>query len=159
MPKPKALVDKEYTLKKIPGKGGWTYVAINEIPPDEHARFGWVKVKGSIDSFKLKEYRLMPMGNDKLFLPVRAEIRKAIGKKEGDKVRVVLYLDTSVYQVPEDIAECLEMESKEVLDKFLALTEGQQKSFVDWVNAAKKADTRAQRILELITRIKKEKNI
>ena len=99
----------------------------------------------------------MPMGNGKLFLPVRAEIRKAIGKREGDKVHVVLFLDKSTYQVPEDIAECLALEPKEVLDRFLALTEGQQKSFVDWVNAAKKEETRARRIVEMIERIKEGK--
>jgi hypothetical protein len=63
-------------LEKIPGKGGWTYVVINEIAPDKRAKFGWVKVRGSIDDYELNQYKLMPMGNGKLFLPVRAEIRK-----------------------------------------------------------------------------------
>ncbi len=72
----KPLVDKEYLLQKYPGKGGWTYAAIPEVLQDKHAWFGWVRVKGFIDHHELKNYRLMPMGNGSLFLPVKAEIRK-----------------------------------------------------------------------------------
>ncbi len=30
---PKHLVDKKYLMHKYPGKGGWTYVVIDEINP------------------------------------------------------------------------------------------------------------------------------
>ncbi|MEY3398621.1 MAG: hypothetical protein RL220_1215, partial [Bacteroidota bacterium] len=79
-----ALVDKAYRLEKFPGKGGWTYARIPEILQDKHSPFGWVRVKGSIDDVEFSSYHLMPMGNGQLFLPVKADIRKKIGKKEGD---------------------------------------------------------------------------
>lgn len=78
------LTDKAYLLEKFPGKGGWTYAAIPEIAPDKHAHFGWVRVKGTIDGYKIKGFHLMPMGNGKLFLPVKSEIRKKIKKQAGD---------------------------------------------------------------------------
>ena len=53
----KPLVDKEYLLEKFPCKGGWTFTIIPEILPDKHSPFGWVKVKGSIDGYKIKNYR------------------------------------------------------------------------------------------------------
>ena len=84
------LVNKEYQLKKFPGKGGWTFAGIPEVPQDKNAPFGWVKVCGSIDDYELKYYKLMPMGNGKLFLPVKAAIRKKIGKNAGDFVRIKL---------------------------------------------------------------------
>ena len=30
----KQLVNKQYLLDKTPGKGGWTYTIISEIPPE-----------------------------------------------------------------------------------------------------------------------------
>lgn len=63
----KPLVDREYTLEKFPGKGGWTYAVIPEILQNKHSPFGWVKVKGRIDHFEIKNYKLMPMGNGSLF--------------------------------------------------------------------------------------------
>ncbi len=83
----KPLVNKKYKLERFQGKGGWTYVPIPEIPLDKRSPFGWVKVKGFIDDYEFSNYRLMPMGNGKLFLAVKAGIRKKINKKEGDWVK------------------------------------------------------------------------
>ena len=83
-------VAKQYRLKKFPGKGGWTYAEIPEIPQDRKAHFGWVRVNGSIDGYPLNKHKLMPMGNGTLFLPVKAAIRKKIGKEEGDHVQIIL---------------------------------------------------------------------
>lgn len=80
----KALVNKNYLLEKFSGKGGWTFAVIPEVAQDKHAPFGWVKVKGFIDDVEIYNYRLQPMGNGKLFLPVKAAIRKAIKKEAGD---------------------------------------------------------------------------
>ena len=81
MNKEKALVNAQYLLEKFPGKGGWTYAVIPDISPGKRIPFGWVRVSGSIDAHELKRYKLMPMGNGQMFLPVKAEIRKIINKK------------------------------------------------------------------------------
>ena len=65
------LVDSLYLLKKFPGKGGWTYAEIPEVLQDKDNPFGWVKVSGNIDGYELKQYKLMPMGNGKLFYRLR----------------------------------------------------------------------------------------
>jgi uncharacterized protein YdeI (YjbR/CyaY-like superfamily) len=90
---------------------------------------------------------------------VRAEIRKAIKKGEGDKVHVVLYEDKSTYKIPKPIMECFELEPRHVYEKFLAFTEGQQKSYVDWIYKAKRAETRAQRIATMMERVSKGKRL
>jgi len=64
------LVDKDYLLQKMPGKGGWTYVMLPEISSDKHTHFGLVKVKGTIDNYEIDNYNLMPMGNGNLILSV-----------------------------------------------------------------------------------------
>ena len=54
----KPLVNKKYLLQKFEGKGGWTYAQIPEILQDKHAHFGWVRVKGTIDNYEIKIYRI-----------------------------------------------------------------------------------------------------
>ena len=79
------LTDKIYLLEKFSGKGGWTFVRLPEIPPGQNTPFGWVKVHGTIDRYEIKNYNLQPMGNGRLFLPVKAEIRKK-NKKTGRRL-------------------------------------------------------------------------
>lgn len=151
----KPLVNKKYLLEKYPGKGGWTYAAIPEIIQDKHAPFGWVKVKGTIDNYEIKNYKLMPMGNGKLFLPVKSEIRKKIGKKEGDWVNVVLYADNSPIAIPEDFLDCLK-EDPIAYKSFFTYTDGQQKEFIDWIYSAKKDNTKVKRIAETLNKLTKQ---
>jgi hypothetical protein len=150
----KPLVNKEFQLEKFPGKGGWTYASIPEIIQDKHSPFGWVKVKGSIDNYEFKNYRLMPMGNGLLFLPVKAAIRKQIGKNEGDWVKVVLYPDNSPTEIPEELQLCL-TDEPEIYQTFLSYSDGEQKAFVDWIYSAKTEKTKIGRIAQTINMLSK----
>lgn len=149
------LVDKEYLLQKYPGKGGWTYAAIPEIAQNKKAPFGWVQVKGTIDDYELKQYKLMPMGNGKLFLPVKASIRKKIGKEAGDYVHVRLYLDESTLEIPEEILLCFKNEPQKIYKNFLNFTEGERKAYIDWIYSAKKEETQVERIAKMMERLQK----
>lgn len=153
--KEKLLVNKRYLLQKYPGKGGWTYAAIPEVLQDKSTPFGWVTVKGSVDGFAIKNYRLMPMGNGKLFFPVKAEIRKKINKQAGDWVHIILYADQSSPEIPEDLLICLKDEP-DAYKNFLSYTEGEQKAYIDWINAAKKEDTKVKRIAATINKLLKK---
>lgn len=153
----KPLINKKYLLQKYPGKGGWTYVVIPEVLQDKRAPFGWVKVKGFIDEFEIKSYKLMPLGNGQLFLPVKAEIRKKIGKQAGAWVNVVLYADNTPLEIPKELLVCLK-EDPIAYKTFLSYTEGQQKEFIDWIYSAKTDDTKVRRIAATLNKlIKKEK--
>ena len=147
------LVDQEYLLEKFPGKGGWTYALIPEVAQNKKAHFGWVRVKGSIDGFALKGYKLMPMGEGKVFLPVKAEIRKKIGKQAGDRVRIVLYPDDAPLEVPEELLACFQNEPPQAYKAFLRLKEWEQKAFLSWIYDAKKEDTKAERIVKMMDRL------
>jgi hypothetical protein len=150
----KLLVNKTYLLKKYPGKGGWTYAAIPEVLPDKKAPFGWVKVKGTIDDYEIKNYRLMPMGNGQLFLPVKADIRKKIGKKEGDLVKVVLYANNDPTKIPQELLTCLQDYPIEY-KTFLGYTNGEQKAFIDWIYSAKTDETKVERIAKTLDKLLK----
>lgn len=150
----KPLVDKEYLLEKFPGKGGWTFAKLPEVPSSKHSPFGWVRVRGKIDDFEIKNYNLMPMGNGHLFLPVRAEIRKKIKKGAGDYVRVTLFADNLPTEIPDELQACLQDEPK-ALEGFLTYTNAEQKAFIQWIYSAKTDDTKVERIAETIDKLLK----
>jgi Domain of unknown function (DUF1905)/Bacteriocin-protection, YdeI or OmpD-Associated len=153
---PTWLVDNDYLLEKFPGKGGWTYASIPEIAQNKENPFGWVQVSGFIDTYELKQYKLMPMGNGTLFLPVKAEIRKKLKKEAGSYVRVKIYIDESAPIIPEELLACLKDEPL-AFEKFQQLPQGQQKQAIDFINQAKKLETKIERITELIEGLLKEK--
>jgi hypothetical protein len=150
----KPLVNKEYLLEKFTGKGGWTYASIPEVLKNRHSPFGWVKVKGSIDNYEFRNYRLMPMGNGSLFLPVKAAIRKLIGKKEGDWVKVILYADNAPTEIPEELQLCLKDEP-EIYKTFLSYSDGEQKAFIEWIYSAKTEETKVDRIARTLNKLAK----
>lgn len=154
----KPLVNKKYLLEKYPGKGGWTYTIIPEIPQDKKAHFGWVKVRGTIDKYELKGYHLMPMGNGKLFLPVKAAIRKKIEKKEGDFVHVILYADNEPIEIPEELKLCL-MDEPNAYETFINYTEGEQKAFIEWIYEAKKEETKIERLAKTLDKLSKRQKL
>lgn len=148
----KPLVDQKYLLQKIPEKGGWTFAAIPQISMVEHAHFGWVKVKGSIDSYEIDNYHLMPMGNGLLFLPVKAEIRKVIGKNEGDWVHITLFSKELPTIIPEDFLLCLKDEPI-AYQNYLQLHETEQQQIIEWIYAIKRDDLKVERIVQSIDKL------
>ena len=147
------LIHKKYKLEKFPGKGGWTYVRIPDILPDKKKPFGWLKVKGSIDSYELINYRLAPMGKGGLFLPVKAAIRKIIGKQEGDWAEAILFANNDPLQIPIEFIECLRDEP-DAYKHFHNFSEAEQKKYIDWIYGSKKETTRIDRMANAINKIR-----
>ncbi len=76
------------TLTQEPGKGGWTYVVMDGSAGFFATR-GLVKVSGTVDDQPFTS-SFMALGDGTHKLPVKAAIRRHLGKHPGDTVTVHL---------------------------------------------------------------------
>jgi hypothetical protein len=149
------LCEDKFVVEKFAGKGGWTYVLLPGIAPDSTNPFGWIQVRGFVNTYEIKQAKLMPFGKGMLFLPLKADIRKRLSVKEGDTVFVKLWKDNLALQMPQEILDCLQLESRHIQDRFYALSEAERRAFVNWIISARNDETRVRRIVEMMRKLER----
>ena len=133
------------------GRGGGALV---RVPFDVREVFGSgrPKVRALIDGY---EYRgsLAAMGGVHV-LGVRKDVRSAIGKAIGDAVRVELSLDTAPREValPEELRSAL-IGSPDASARYDGLSYTHRREFAQWVEQAKRPETRERRAARAVEMI------
>lgn len=146
------LAKGEYLIEKFEGKGGWTFIRLPHLPLHPHNPFGWVRVKGKIDAYELKGLHLMPMGNGSLFLSLKKEVRKAIGKKEGDTACIILYSDNYPTTPTKELEICL-AENPKAAKVFYQQSKEVQIQQLKWIYEAKTDVLKESRIVEWLDKL------
>jgi hypothetical protein len=136
-----------------PGRGGGALVEIPFPVRDVFGTGGQVRVKATFDGHPYRG-SLAPMGGGVHILGIRKDVREAIGKDVGDRVHVVIELDTEPREVviPKELAAALEAHD-DVAASFSALSYTHRREFAEWVAEGKRDETRerrAARAIELI---------
>lgn len=133
------------------GNGG----AFVIVPFDVEQVFGVKRLKAlaTIDGVPYRG-SVVRMGGSEHMLLILKEIRRQIGKGPGDEVTITLQEDTAPRRVElaEDVAAALAAQPGAAA-AFAQLAYTHQREYVQWIEEAKRADTRARRISRMVEQV------
>jgi hypothetical protein len=145
---PQALIERFAVQGE---KTSWSYIHIpaamaRQLHSADRKSF---RGKGTLDGQPFQQIALMPMGEGDYILPLNASIRKAIGKKPGDCVHLILEKDDDPWQMNVDLETCL-LDVPDLYHAFVALPKGHQRYFSNWIESTKNPQLRADRIAKTL---------
>lgn len=148
-------------IKKFDKQGektGWTYIEIPEeiavqLKPNQKTSF---MVKGKLDNYSFNQVSLLPMGGGNFIMALKADVRKAIGKRMGYSLNVTMEADDSPFLLSEDFISCLNDEPN-AETYFKSLPHSHQKYFSKWIDSAKSTSTKANRITMAVNALAQKK--
>ena len=148
----------EALLIRPEGVGTWTFFNITPEVSATLGAKGQVKVMGTVNGYPFHSTAL-PQGDGTHYIVVAKAIRDQIHAVHGDTVQVTLELDPGERKVviPKILADALE-NHPQAKANFEKMAYSHQKAYVDWIQAARKEETRQNRIdkaLELLTQGRK----
>jgi hypothetical protein len=126
--------------------GAWTFLP---IPFDVEAVFGTrarVPVRGTLNGCAFRN-SLQPNGDGTHSMPVNRELRRSAAAGPDDLVEVVIERDEASREpeIPTELGEALAGEP-EIEALFERLSVSHKQEFVEWINTAKKPETRCRRV-------------
>lgn len=137
------------------GDGG----AFVEVPFDVEAAFGSKrpKIKALIEGIPYRG-TLVRMRTDCHLLLILKSIREQCGKTFGDTLQVSVQLDVEprVVEIPLELKKAFRV-AKDAISAFDKLSYTHQKEYVNWINEAKRDETRQARIAKTIEMLKQGK--
>lgn len=113
---------------------------------------GQIKVKGTIDGHPYRG-SIHPYGGIH-YMGVKKEFREAIGKKQGDRVIVTMEVDMEprTVEAPDDLVRAFDG-NETAKAAFEKCSYTHKKEYVDWINEAKKPETRQRRIVKTLEKL------
>lgn len=138
-------------IKQLEGKIKWS-VMYFPYPAIEHfGTKGNIPVCITVDGHKF-DHTLLPSKNGH-YLVYNEFIKNAVGKQIGDTVHITLEKDTKErkYVVPTHIEK--ELQEKGVLEYFLKQPDYLKREQVNYIEIAKKEETKVSRLMKLIEQL------
>ena len=162
MPANRATVEaREFDgiLERMGPGGAWTCI---RIPFDVEATFGSkarVSVKGTINGFAFRT-SIFPDGDGTHFMMVNKAMQQGSRVKPGDAAQIVLEKDKAprTLEVPKDLKDALAT-TPEAEARFDKMPFSHKKEYVEWIESAKRDETRARRIEKALLMIAASKRL
>jgi hypothetical protein len=131
------------------------------FPYDLKEMYGIGNLVPVVATFDGIEYRgsIAKMGPEPLLL-IRKDVRAQLGKAMGDTVDVKVMLDTSKREVdvPKDLQRALEGHLK-AKTGFGKMSYSNRREYVQWIESAKRAETRASRVAKAVEMLAEGKRL
>ena len=142
---------QEFRAPIVAADRGGAYVVVPATVVDALGGGGRIPVRATFDGV---EYRgsIASMGGEKV-LGVLKAIRDQLGKVPGDAVVVTVARDDAprTVTVPDDLGAALTAAGRRAA--FEALSFSHQREYVEWIEDAKRAETRARRITKTVEQL------
>ncbi len=140
-------------LQAMGPKGAWVFIYFPKTVSEKLGVRGRVPVVGTINGFPIR-LSAFPVGDGTHQIAVNKAAQTGAGAKPGDRVKVVLRVDAAprTVAVPADVAKAL-ASAKAAKANFEKMAWSHRKRYVDWIEEAKRPETRARRIQDAVARI------
>ena len=132
-----------------------------EIPGELLAALGTKKRRPVHATLNNVAYRTtVAVYDGRYYLPVRKEIREAAGLTVNDPVTVTLVADTEprTVELPNDLAQAFAAD-REAQTAFERLSFTNRKEYVAWIQDAKRAETRSNRIAKTVLMLREGRKV
>lgn len=149
------IADIEFSVKleAMGPKGTWVFLYFPEEADAMLGSKGRVPVTGTINGFPFRS-SAFPTGDGTHQIAVNKAMQAGAKAGPGDRLQMVLRVDTAprTVKVPADLKKAL-TESKAAQVNFERMAWSHRKRYVDWIEEAKRPETRAKRIDEAVKQI------
>lgn len=149
-----AISMKQVLIEAVDGNMDAAYL---KIPFDVKSSLGSMKPKVDVLFDAKVRYRgtIARHGTPFHFLLLTKAVRAKLGKQAGDKVDVLINLDTAprVMEVPPLLQNALDNSTKEVRAFYASLSFTNQKEYVNYITSAKKEATKIRRMEKVMTNL------
>jgi hypothetical protein len=132
-------------------KSGWTFVRIPSRVLKKLAlkdRRGF-RIKGVMDKVSFEKLSTYPVGEGEFIIAINKSLKKKLGKRPGDPLRVGLGIDERKPPQSAELLSCFEQD-RAAANAFSKLAPSHRNYFHRYVLHAKGASTRAKRIVNVL---------
>ncbi|MGA0556642.1 YdeI/OmpD-associated family protein [Larkinella sp. VNQ87] len=152
---PAEAVGFDAVLDRFVDRDKTHYIAVPDDVAQQFTRTSPVRMMCLLNGTIEFHCALRPRGDGTFFINIGTPLRQQGKLRLGDRVRAVIWKDESEYgrNMPEELVELFAIDP-EGHNRFHALTPGKQRGIMYYINSAKNPQTRVDRAIKMIDRLK-----